>query len=874
MAIYHLSATVISRSQGRSSTAASAYPPGEKIVDERTGLMHYYTKKSDVINNEILLPENAPAWMSNREKLWNAVEQTEKRKDAQVAREINVALPRELNDEQNWDLLKTFVQHEFVDKGMVADVAFHRGHTGNEEQPHGHIMLSLREVTKDGFGLKQREWNDKALLNSWREQWACLSNRELAKAGFDIRIDNRTLEAQGIDLEAQSKIGAKAAAERMARLAEHQALAQRNGERLLREPEIALTALTRQQSTFTERDIARFVNRHTVDEAQFEAVYEKVKTHPELVSLGKDDQGNIRLTTRDLLALETQMIAYVQEKARSGTHMVSESRALNAMASKGLSDEQQVALKHLTQGPDIACVVGFAGTGKSYMLGAAKEAWEAQGFRVQGMTLSGIAAENLEAGAGIESFTVANRLWRWERDMARLTRHDVVVVDEAGMLGSRQMARIMAEVDRAGAKVVLVGDPEQLQAIEAGAAYRAIAERVGAISMVDIRRQSEPWQQQATRDFASEHTKDAMNAYEQHDNVHTFNTKEDAITGMIEQWDEVRSQSLEQSQIMLAYTRDEVLTLNEQARLKRREANELGQDVTIEAGRGQRTFASGDRIYFMRNETRELNVKNGTLGTIEKIDEQRLQVRLDSSERAPSRVVEFSLKEYNDIEYGYAATVYKAQGVTVDRAHVLASKYFDRHSTYVAMSRHREGADLYVSREEFPSFAALGKSLSRERTKDVTLDYAGERGFDVGEIRRISDRRVEQQRDVSTTLTPDRLEQARKRLVERQCKNAISHDYQRIQKETGLSLSTELREGDKGIYRGTVEIGSQRYGIMEQEERQGKLIPLEQLSSRKMNKAMVIEKQTNSKGHEQLKGIQPRVQERSQQRSKGYEMEL
>ena len=205
-------------------------------------------------------------WMGDREKLWNAVETAETRKDAQLSREINVALPKELNAEQNWNLLKDFVQKEFVDQGMVADVAFHRGHKSGEEQPHGHVMLSMREVTPEGFGGKVRAWNNKELLTTWREHWAEHCNRELARQGFDFRIDHRTLEAQGINLEPQSKIGPKAVQSSMARYAEHQALATRNGERLLNDPNIALTALTRQQSTFTHQDVARLVNRHTTSE--------------------------------------------------------------------------------------------------------------------------------------------------------------------------------------------------------------------------------------------------------------------------------------------------------------------------------------------------------------------------------------------------------------------------------------------------------------------------------------------------------------------------------------------------------------------------------------------------------------------------------
>jgi Ti-type conjugative transfer relaxase TraA len=869
MAIYHFSAQVISRSQGRSSVAATAYRSAEKLMDDRTGLIHDFTKKSDVLEKDILLPKDAPEWMSDREKLWNGVELSEKRKDAQLAREINIALPLELSAEQNWDLLKSFVQQEFVDKGMVADIAFHRGHKGGEDQPHGHVMLTMREVTPEGFGQKVRSWNDKALLNDWREHWAEHCNLELAKQGFDLRIDNRTLEAQGINLEAQSKIGPKEAQRAMVRFAEHQALAERNGERLLEEPEIALTAITRQQSTFTHQDLARFVNRHTVDAEQFDAVYEKVKSHPELVHLGRDDRGSDRFTTRELLALETKMISQVTEKAQSTSHRISDKHIVAAMVDKNLSDEQQVALKHLTQGSDIACVVGFAGTGKSYMLGAAREVWEAKGYQVQGMTLSGIAAENLEGGSSIKSGTVASRLWHWERDRERLTSKDIVVVDEAGMLGSRQMAKIIEEAHLARAKVVLVGDPEQLQAIEAGAAYRAIAERIGFVEMTDIRRQHEAWQQQATRDFASSRTHDGLLAYEQHDNVHTYNTKDSAMTGMIEQWDEVRSQALDKSQIMLAYTRAEVRQLNEQARSMRHAQGELGQDHTVGTSRGERTFAEQDRIYFLRNDNRELQVKNGTLGTIEKINHDKLIVRLDHVDREKARRVEFSLKDYNDIDHGYAATVYKAQGVTVDRTHVLASKYFDRHSTYVAMSRHREGADLYVSRDNFPSFSDLSKTLSRDRTKDVTLDYSIQRGFDVSEDKQLQDRIIKQQKTYSTSLTEDRLANAEKRLAQRQYELAVRKDLVLLKEETRLSYSLDIKEGDRGIYRGMVKVVGRYYGVMEQENQKAKLIAVENLESRQKDKVMVIEKHKNFRGKETLRAFQPEVRQRDRSRGRG-----
>ena len=168
-----------------------------------------------------------------------------------------------------------------------------------------------------------------------------------------------------------------------------------------------------------------------------------------------------------------------------------------AVAASTLGQEQAHAFLSVTRARDLAVVVGYAGTGKSTMLGVARQAWEAEGYRVRGAALSGIAAEGLEGGSGIASRTLASLELAWSKEHDLLARGDVLVVDEAGLIGSRQMERVLAAVRNAGAKIVLVGDPEQLQAIEAGAAFRAIAERVGVAEITEVRRQRAAWQQEA-----------------------------------------------------------------------------------------------------------------------------------------------------------------------------------------------------------------------------------------------------------------------------------------------------------------------------------------------------------------------------------------
>ena len=197
MAIYHLRASVISRSSGRSATAAAAYRAAELIEDRRTGLSFDYASKRGVEHTEILAPDHAPDWVSDRSELWNRVEESETRKNSQVAREVRVALPDELSHDERVELVRGFCQSAFVDRGMVADIAIHApGKEGDERNHHAHIMMTTREIDAEGFTTKNRDWNGKDVLEGWRSSWAEVSNEALERSGLDERIDHRTLEAQ------------------------------------------------------------------------------------------------------------------------------------------------------------------------------------------------------------------------------------------------------------------------------------------------------------------------------------------------------------------------------------------------------------------------------------------------------------------------------------------------------------------------------------------------------------------------------------------------------------------------------------------------------------------------------------------------------
>ena len=202
-AIFHFACKVHGRSTGANAVRLAAYRAGERLRSDLTGRIHNYTRKTEVAFKAILAPDVSAPWVTDRGVLWNTVDSMEARKDAQLAREIEVALPLALSRDQQIELLTNWVQEVLVSQGMVADVCLH-DKVGN---PHAHILLSLRDIGPDGFGKKNRSWNAPRLLETWRESWASFVNKFLEKAGLDIRIDHRSYRRREVDLTPTKHIG-------------------------------------------------------------------------------------------------------------------------------------------------------------------------------------------------------------------------------------------------------------------------------------------------------------------------------------------------------------------------------------------------------------------------------------------------------------------------------------------------------------------------------------------------------------------------------------------------------------------------------------------------------------------------------------------
>ncbi|MDO1585461.1 Ti-type conjugative transfer relaxase TraA [Rhizobium oryzicola] len=797
MAIAHFSASIVSRGSGRSVVLSAAYRHCAKMEYEREARTIDYTRKQGLLHEEFVLPADAPRWVRSltadrsaaraSEAFWNNVEAFEKRADAQLARDLTIALPLELSAEQNIALVRDFVEKHILAKGMVADWVYH----DNPDNPHIHLMTTLRPLTEDGFGSKKvavigeggqpvRTESGKILYELWagstedfnvlRDGWFERQNHHMALAGIDLRIDGRSYEKQGIDLEPTIHLGVGAKA--IERKAEQQGVRpelerielneqrrSENASRILKNPAIVLDLITREKSVFDERDVAKVVHRYIDDPAVFQQLMLKIILNPDVLRLQRDtidfatgEKLPARYSTRAMIRLEATMARQAMWLSNKETHAVSEA-VLGATFRRHdrLSDEQKAAIERIAAPARIAAVVGRAGAGKTTMMKAAREAWELAGYRVVGGALAGKAAEGLEKEAGIASRTLASWELRWSRGRDVLDDKTIFVMDEAGMVASKQMAGFVDAVVRAGAKIVLVGDPEQLQPIEAGAAFRAIVDRIGYAELETIYRQREDWMRKASLDLARGNVEKALASYNANARIVGERLKVEAVERLIADWNHDYDQS--KTALILAHLRRDVRMLNVMAREKLVERGIVEDGHVFKTADGIRQFDAGDQIVFLKNET-SLGVKNGMIGHVVEAAPNRIVAVTGEGEHRRHVVVEQHF--YSNLDHGYATTIHKSQGATVDRVKVLASLSLDRHLTYVAMTRHREDLQLYYGTRSFAFSGGLSKVLSRKNAKETTLDY--ERGKLYREALRFAENRGLHIVQVARTLLRDRLD--------------------------------------------------------------------------------------------------------------------
>jgi len=498
--------------------------------------------------------------------------------------------------------------------------------------------------------------------------------------------------------------------------------------------------LTARESAFERRDVVRAIAER-LDEGgvleDIERLADRVLRDVAVVELGAAGRGGENLvTTTELLQLEAALLERAEIHAGPFGPQVDAERVGAVLTHHcTLSDEQRSMVERLTtSGAGLEVVVGKAGAGKTTALSLARQAFEESDYEVTGTALSARAAEELDRSAGIASLTLARFLGEVKDGARILGSRDVLVLDEAGMVGTRDIAKLVDLARTAGAKLILVGDPRQLPEIAVGGAYGALAARLGAIELSENRRQRDAWERAALDHLRRGDAPAALAAYDAHGRIRLAPTIAQTRAAVVERWSQARVSRIDA--VMLAASRRDVDALNLLARIDRRRRHELGADVMVTESR---SFALGDDVVCLRN-ARRFGVLNGTRGTVLGWNGHLLSIDTnDGPVDLPRKYI-----EAGHLDHGYATTIHKAQGATYERAFVLATEALTRESGYVAMSRARGGAELFVAAGPFENghgpdvvpdepLAVTANRLATSRAKRLAsefLDSEQPRGVD------------------------------------------------------------------------------------------------------------------------------------------------
>ena len=490
--------------------------------------------------------------------------------------------------------------------------------------------------------------------------------------------------------------------------------------------------LTATVSTFERRDVVRLAAERFPDGCDhhvIDFVADSVMASEQTVALGRLGPGaEERCTTVEILSVEDRLVDRALAGRGTGAARVDEEKARRVIDSHpSLSHEQRTMVERLTTSGDaVQVVVGAAGAGKTFALGLAREIWESSGKRVTGAALAARAAAGLSEGAGISSTTLA----ALERQLATgersFSERDVILVDEAAMVGTRMLDHVVTTVCDSGASVVLVGDHKQLPEIETGGAFASLARHVDAIHLTDNRRQVHPWERDALGELRAGSVEQSITALETHGRIHEHDSAADARSALVSDWLESVTAEPHGTTRIYALRRADVEALNGQARAALRRVHKLGDYIyTSGSGRG---FARGEEVVCVRNDA-FLGVMNGTSGRVLSAQAGVLTV---STPRGIVHIDEPYIAA-GHLTYNYASTITKSQGATVDRAFVLGTGSLYREAGYVALSRARNESHLYVVsggidqdlsfdelhgpyRPEEPRYLVATLSMSRAKT--------------------------------------------------------------------------------------------------------------------------------------------------------------
>ena len=702
-----------------------------------TGEVFYFRHRAAPEHHEVLLPEGAAEHFRHSAVLWNRAELAEKRRDAQVAREIVVALPADagITGEDRIELVRSFAEQHFVGKGLAVQLDVHAPHDGEAESEranwHAHLLITTRRLDGDRFAAKKardldpevRRSGGRAIVadgEAWGELWRDHQNRYFREHGIDLEVDPTAVHPAPHIGPVRMRVAGSEIVERAEQI-------RQANEAAARDPDQVLTALTRHNATFTARDLDRFLAKHLADDTERTDVKKQVLEHCELVALYDHDTGERagRFTIRAVREQEQNVLADAAALADTRGAAVPLALTLDVLEGGGLRDDQQRALVHAVATGGLKLIEGRAGTGKSHVLGEIREAYEAAGHRVVGLAPTNAVAQDLKASGFQEAGTVHAALFALKNGRAEWGRGTVVIVDEAAMLDARITGELLAVACQSRSKLILAGDDRQLASIERGGLFTELKARHGSAEITEVTRQHVDWQRQAAHDLAEGRFAEAVTAYDKAEAITWTPDQDEARTALVEAWKRDTMAEPSAKRFVFAYTNRDVDALNAELRQVRRERGELpGPEIAFETKHGPALFAVGDRVQFT-DTAKRAGIYNGNAGTITAIDERSGELRavLDAP-AGKGREVSWSAEEFPGFRHGYAGTIYKGQGKTLDHTYLYHTHHWRAAASYVALTRQRDSAQVFVARETARGARELARQMARGEVKAASIAWA------------------------------------------------------------------------------------------------------------------------------------------------------
>lgn len=485
-----------------------------------------------------------------------------------------------------------------------------------------------------------------------------------------------------------------------------------------RDPEKVLENITRTRSTFSRADLMRHLRQTIPDEKERAEIAAAVLARPEIVGLKEAEGAAVtRYTTAAILETEKRALEHAAALSRNTRHGVNDRIKSDVLDRFNLGTDQRAAFDRATAAEGLAIIDGKAGTGKSYTLKAVREAYEQAGFRVVGLSWTNGVVEDMRADGFRNANTVKSELFGLGNPNSRTVgrkwdRRTVVIVDEAAMLDTEHFSRLTAEARAAGAKLIPVGDEKQFSSIQRGGLFGALKQEHGAATLSIVRRQNDEANAAASAQLADGAFMPALQHYQKQGAINWTGTQDEARAALVKKWADDMAADPSRRRFVFAFRNIDVTALNADLRAIQRERGALGEDHLLQTKEGKAAFATGDRVQITETRKSE-GLYNGYVGTITAIEEGRITLKIDGKNGHEKEII-FDTAEFNGFRHGYAGTIYKGQGRTLDDTYLLHSHHWRSNAAYVALTRHSDNVSLFVAKDTARDLRQLARQMARQ----------------------------------------------------------------------------------------------------------------------------------------------------------------